>query len=84
MKKKTITKSMIMKVWGLTLDTQPFYSTMGLTHSERIIRWFEREGYNITENSIHNIESYTKQRKEIMKEISELSLNNFKNTINEK
>ena len=84
MKKKTITKSMIMKVWGLTIDTQPFYSTMGLSHSERIISWFEREGYNITENSIHNIESYTKQRKEIMEQMVELSLNNWKNTVNGK
>jgi len=77
MKKKVITKSMIMKVWGLTIDTQPFYSTMGLSHSERMIRWFELEGYNITENSISNIESYIKQRKEIMKQLSELSLLNL-------
>jgi hypothetical protein len=84
MKKKTITKNQIMKVWGLTIDTQPHYSTMGSSHSERMIKWFELEGYNITTDSITNIEIYIKQRKEIMKELSELALNDFKTNVNGK
>jgi len=79
MKKKVITKNEIMKVYALTIDTQPFYSTMGSSHNERMIRWFEREGYNITEKSINNINSYIKRRKEIMEELMELSLMNLKN-----
>jgi hypothetical protein len=78
MKKKVITKAMIMAVYCKTIDTQPFYSTMGKSHFERMIDWFELEGYNITENSYKNICKYIEQRKEVMKQLSELALNDFK------
>jgi N-acetylglutamate synthase-like GNAT family acetyltransferase len=84
MKKKVITKNQIMKVFGLTIDTQPFYETKGFTHLERMISWFEVEGYNITENSIKNIDEYIKRRKEIMNELMELSLMDLKNNLNGK
>ena len=75
MKKKTITKTIIAKVYYQTIDTQPFYETKGRTHSERIIDWFELNNFNITNNSVANIYNYIKVRKEISKQIK-FSLNN--------
>jgi hypothetical protein len=75
MKKKVITKAMIMAVYCKTIDTQPFYETRGTTHFERMIKWFELEGYNITQNSYKNICKYIEQRKEVMEQIR-FSLNN--------
>ena len=69
MKKKVITKNMIMRVYGLTIDTQPFYETKGKTHFARIIDWFELEGYNITANSYKNICKYIEQKREIAQQI---------------
>lgn len=78
MKKKVITKSMIMKVYSQTLDTIPFLEVKGTTHFERIIKWFELNDYNITNNSVSNISKYIEQRKEVMELLSETSLNEFK------
>ena len=71
MKKKVITKPMIMAVYCKTLDTQPFYETKGKSHFGRMVEWFELEGYKITANSITNISNYIQRRKVIMKEIGE-------------
>ena len=79
MKKKVITKNQIMRVYALTIDTQPFYETKGKTHFARIIDWFELEGYNITNNSYKNICKYMEKRSEIQKQMMELSLFNLKN-----
>ena len=68
-----------MRVYALTIDTQPFYETKGKTHFARIIDWFELEGYNITNNSYKNICKYMEQRSEIQKQMMELSLFDLKN-----
>ena len=75
MKKKMITKNQIMRVYAMTIDTQPFYETKGKTHFARIIDCLELEGYNITNNSYKNICKYIEQRSEISKQIREW--NNF-------
>ena len=75
MKKKMITKSMIMAVYCKTLDTIPFLEIRGTTHFERMIKWFELNDYNITNNSYKNICKYIEQRSEISKQIREW--NNF-------
>ena len=41
MAQSKITKGLIMRVYSLTLDTQPFYETKGKTHFERMVDWFE-------------------------------------------
>jgi hypothetical protein len=74
MKKKTITKAMICKVYAQTLDTIPHLEIKGTTHFERMIKWFELNDYNITTNAYHRICKYIEQRSEIMKQIIE-SLN---------
>jgi hypothetical protein len=71
MKKKTITKAMIARVYYQTIDTQPFYETKGKTHFERIIDFLELNDYNITNNSISNIYKYIQVRKDISKQIIE-------------
>lgn len=71
MKKKVITKAMIMAVYCKTIDTQPFYETKGTTHFERMIKWFELNDYNITTNAYHRICKYIEQRSEIMQQIRE-------------
>jgi hypothetical protein len=71
MKKKMITKAMIMAVYCKTLDTIPFLEVRGTTQFERMIKWFELNDYTITNNSYKNICKYIEQRSEIMKEISE-------------
>ena len=65
MKKKVITKGKICTAYALTIDTQPFYETKGKTHFERMIDWFELNGYNITNNSVANMYKYIQVRKEI-------------------
>lgn len=81
MKKKMITKSMIMAVYCKTIDTQPFYETKGKSHFGRMVEWFELEGYKITANSITNISNYIQRRKGISQQMMELSLLNLKNNI---
>ena len=81
MKKKTITKSMIMAVYCKTLDTIPHLEVKGTSHFGRMVEWFELEGYNITATSITNISNYIQRRKVIMKELSELALNDFNNNV---
>jgi hypothetical protein len=76
MSKKTVTKRNIMKVYSLTIDTQPFYETKGKSHFERMIDWFESEGYNLTQYSVDNISQYIVRRKTIMNEMRELALLN--------
>jgi hypothetical protein len=76
MKKKMITKSMIMAVYCKTLDTIPFLEIRGTTHFERIIDWFEFNDYNITTNAYHRICKYMEQRSEIMQQIK--YINNLK------
>ena len=49
-----------MRVYSLTLDTQPFYETKGKTHFERIIDWFELNDYKLTQNAVNNIYKYNK------------------------
>jgi hypothetical protein len=67
--KKAITKEIIARVYYQTIDTQPFYETRGSSHSERIIDWFELEGYNITPTAIKNIFQYIKVRKQIAEQV---------------
>jgi hypothetical protein len=67
--KKAITKEIIARVYYQTIDTQPFYETRGSSHSERIIDWFELEGYNITHTAIKNIYAYIKVRKQIAEQV---------------
>ena len=61
--KKTISKSLIMNVWAKTFD-----NTKGSTHFERMIKWFESNGYNLTNNSIGNIHNYIERRRIISEE----------------
>jgi hypothetical protein len=74
MKKKMITKPMIMAVYCKTLDTVPHLEVRGTTHFERMIKWFELNDYNITENAYKNICKYIEQRSEIMQQIREVML----------
>ena len=84
MQKKTITKAMIMKVHSQTLDTIPHLEVRGTTHFERMIKWFELNDYNITDNSVNNMYKYIQQRKEVMQLLSELALNDYKNNVKDK
>jgi hypothetical protein len=74
MKKKMITKSMIMAVYCKTLDTIPHLEVRGTTQFERMIKWFELNDYNITNNSYKNICKYIEQRSEVMQQIREVML----------
>ena len=65
MKKKTITKGMIMKVYYQTQNP------IGKTHFERIIDWFEFNEYNITTNAYHRICKYMERQSEICQQIRE-------------
>jgi hypothetical protein len=76
MKKKMITKAMIMAVYCKTLDTIPFLEVRGTTQFERMIKWFELNDYNITNNSYKNICKYIEQRSEVMQQIK--YINNLK------
>jgi hypothetical protein len=71
MKKKMITKSMIMAVYCKTLDTIPFLEVRGTTHFERMIKWFELNDYNITTNAYHRICKYMERQSEICQQIRE-------------
>jgi hypothetical protein len=68
MKKKMITKEMIMKVYYQT------EKPIGKTHFERMIDWFEFNDYNITENAYKRICKYIEQRSEVMQQIREVML----------
>jgi uncharacterized protein YozE (UPF0346 family) len=70
MKKKVITKAIIMKVYEKT--KQP----IGKTQFERIIDWLEFNDYNITTNAYHRICKYMEQRSEICQQIK--YINNLK------
>jgi hypothetical protein len=74
MKKKTITKPMIMAVYCKTLDTVPHLEVRGTTHFERMIKWFELNDYNITTNAYKRICKYIEQRSEVMQQIREVML----------
>lgn len=80
MKKKTITKGIIMKAWGETLDTKPYVVVGNTTHLERIINWLEFNDYNITVNSINNIKKYIEVRKQLMEQMNVLAQQDIKNT----
>ena len=69
MKKKIITKGMIVRVYFQT------EKPIGKTHFERIIDWFEFNDYNITTNAYHRICKYMELKSEVIKQIHEW--NNF-------
>ena len=66
MKKKTITKSLIMRIYAETMKP------IGKTHFERMIDWFEFNDYNLTSNAINNIRKYVKVRIQIDNELNGL------------